>query len=66
MLTDGVNLNFHAFRQDELKEFNLTLVPPELTTCYLGLEGDISNDKDESHKEWLFFLNLYIKANLIN
>ena len=42
-------LVIHAFRRDELKEFNLTLNQAELTTCYLTII-----DTSDKQKEWLF------------
>ena len=47
-------LKIHAFRRDELKEFTLTLKSAELTTCYLHLKEDATNEQSNRQKDWLF------------
>ena len=48
------NLIVHAFRRDELIEFNLTLMAAELTTCYLQLTKAISEEIKQNRESWLF------------
>lgn len=47
-------LIIHAFRRDELKIFNLTLNPAELTTCYLQIDKQANTEQCENQKKWLF------------
>lgn len=46
-------LTIHAFRRDELKTFNLTLKEAELTTCYLELIKDVSEETLQKRNNWL-------------
>lgn len=46
--------NIHAFRRDELKEFTVRLKSAELTTCYLQLNEDASDEESNRQKDWLF------------
>ena len=47
-------LVLHAFRRDELKVFNLTLKPAELTTCYLQISDKLNPTQQEKQDKWLF------------
>ncbi len=50
----GDKLNIHAFRRDELKIFQLTLNPAELTTCYLNINKELTEQNPEKQHKWLF------------
>ena len=50
---EGEQLRIHAFRRDELKVFNVTLKSAELTTCYLQLDDQASNEIKDKQKKWL-------------
>jgi len=47
----GDRLHIHAFRRDELMEFDLTLVSAEATTCYLKWQ----TDGREKAKTWIAY-----------
>lgn len=47
-------LIIHAFRRDELKVFNLTLKPAELTTCFLQVNKQANDEQCKSKEKWLF------------
>ncbi|MCW9031301.1 MAG: PDZ domain-containing protein, partial [Gammaproteobacteria bacterium] len=51
---EGEQLRIHAFRRDELKVFTLTLQAAELTTCYLQLDENMSDEVAKRQKQWLF------------
>lgn len=50
----GEKLKIHAFRRDELKEFEMTLKQAELTTCYLTSNKQASKEETQRQNEWLF------------
>ena len=52
--SSGSELIIHAFRRDELKVFNLTLTPAEMTTCYLQINNKATTEQKERQKKWLF------------
>ena len=47
-------LKIHAFRRDELKVFILKLQEAELTTCYLKIPEQTSNEQNNMKNKWLF------------
>lgn len=49
----GDKLIVHAFRRDELKEFNVTLKEAELTTCYLQADDKESKEIKNKKNNWL-------------
>lgn len=48
----GDELLIHAFRRDELKEFNMTLKQAELTTCYLENSQKLSEIQIKNQNNW--------------
>jgi predicted metalloprotease with PDZ domain len=49
----GESVNVHAFRRDELMEFDMTLLPAPDDTCELWLLEDLDSVTDQRRKTWL-------------
>ena len=49
----GEVLKIHAFRRDELMEFNVTLQQAESTTCYLEIDDKAEDSVIKRRDKWL-------------
>ena len=49
----GDTMHLHVFRLDELREISVSLLPAELTTCYLLLDENTSPEVDAARMGWL-------------
>jgi predicted metalloprotease with PDZ domain len=52
-LAPGSELRCHAFRDDALMEFTLTLAAPPQDTCFLELDPDASPQAQRARSAWL-------------
>ncbi len=49
----GNRVEIHAFRRDELMQFEVEMRPAEPNTCYLWLEQDISQEQQSRRQDWM-------------
>jgi predicted metalloprotease with PDZ domain len=49
----GATVRIHAFRRDELMEFDVTLSTAPADTCFLALKDDVDEPTRSRRAEWL-------------
>lgn len=53
----GSRITLHAFRRDELMQFDVTLQAAEKTTCYLTLDSQAAESTFKHRQRWLGLIN---------